>query len=45
MQIGMVGLGRMGANMTLRLLRDGHGVVVYDQNTEAAETLKAEGAR
>ncbi|MEO6197810.1 MAG: phosphogluconate dehydrogenase (NAD(+)-dependent, decarboxylating) [Dehalococcoidia bacterium] len=44
MQIGMVGLGRMGANMTLRLLRSGHDVVVYDRNTEAAETLKSEGA-
>jgi 6-phosphogluconate dehydrogenase len=45
MQIGMVGLGRMGANMTLRLLRGGHEAVVYDQNPDAAAPLVAEGAR
>jgi len=44
MQIGMIGLGRMGANMTLRLRRGGHDVVVYDPNTEAAKPLVAEGA-
>jgi 6-phosphogluconate dehydrogenase len=31
MQLGMVGLGRMGANMTTRLLRAGHELVVYDR--------------
>lgn len=44
MQLGMVGLGRMGANMTLRLLRGGHELVVYDRNPDAAQLLKAEGA-
>jgi 6-phosphogluconate dehydrogenase len=41
----MVGLGRMGANMTLRLLRGGHDLVVYDRNPAAADTLQAEGAK
>jgi 6-phosphogluconate dehydrogenase len=40
----MIGLGRMGANMTLRLLRGGHEVVAYDRNPAAAEALKSEGA-
>ena len=44
MQLGMVGLGRMGANMTLRLLRGGHEVVAYDRNQQAAQALKPEGA-
>lgn len=44
MQIGMIGLGRMGANMVRRLLRDGHECVVYDRNTEAVKTLAGEGA-
>lgn len=35
MQLGMIGLGRMGGNMTDRLLRDGHQVVVYDRSPEA----------
>ena len=39
MQIGMVGLGRMGANMTLRLLRGGHEVVAYDRTPDAAAKL------
>ena len=30
MQLGMIGLGRMGANMTRRLMKDGHDVVVFD---------------
>lgn len=37
MQLGMIGLGRMGANMTRRLLSDGHRVVVYDVNPAAVE--------
>ncbi|MGB5191506.1 MAG: decarboxylating 6-phosphogluconate dehydrogenase [Polyangiales bacterium] len=44
MDLGMVGLGRMGANLTRRLLRDGHRVVVYDVDPTAVATLIAEGA-
>ena len=44
MQIAMVGLGRMGANMTRRLMRDGHDCVVYDRDPEAVARLVAEGA-
>jgi 6-phosphogluconate dehydrogenase len=44
MQIGMVGLGRMGANMTLRLMNAGHQCVVYDLSQEAVKKLGSEGA-
>jgi 6-phosphogluconate dehydrogenase len=44
MQLGMVGLGRMGANLTRRLMRDGHHVVVYDVNPGAVQDLQQEGA-
>ena len=44
MQIGMIGLGRMGANMVRRLLRGGHECVVNDRNPEAVKALVAEGA-
>jgi len=44
MQLGMVGLGRMGANIVRRLMRDGHTCVVYDVNADAVATLVAEGA-
>ncbi|HEX5966360.1 MAG TPA: NAD(P)-binding domain-containing protein, partial [Pyrinomonadaceae bacterium] len=44
MQIGMIGLGRMGANMVRRLLRGGHECVVYDRNVEAVTTLGRECA-
>jgi len=44
MQIGMVGLGRMGANIVRRLMRDGHRCVVYDVNPVAVKELEAEGA-
>ena len=44
MQLGMVGLGRMGANLVRRLIRDGHECVVYDVNPDAISTLEAEGA-
>src|SRR5690606_18717877 len=44
MQIGMMGLGRMGANMVRRLMRAGHECVVYDINPEAVASLVAEGA-
>jgi len=44
MQIGMIGLGRMGANMVRRLLKGGHTVVVFDVNAKAVSDLAAEGA-
>ena len=44
MQIGMIGLGRMGANMVRRLLRGGHQCVVYDHHAEHAKVLAGEGA-
>src|SRR5258705_12585952 len=44
MQLGMVGLGRMGANLVRRLMRDGHRCVVYDMNADAVKNLAAEGA-
>jgi len=44
MQIGMMGLGRMGANMVRRLQRDGHECVVYDINPANVATLVKEGA-
>jgi 6-phosphogluconate dehydrogenase len=44
MQLGMIGLGRMGANMVRRLLRGGHECVVYDRHGEAMRTLAQEGA-
>ncbi len=44
MQLGMVGLGRMGANLVRRLMRDGHRCVVYDVNAAAVADLVAEGA-
>jgi 6-phosphogluconate dehydrogenase len=40
----MVGLGRMGANLSRRLMRNGHEVVVYDVNTDAVHQLESEGA-
>jgi len=44
MQLGMIGLGRMGANMTRRLLRAGHEIVVFDLDTDAVQAAAAEGA-
>jgi 6-phosphogluconate dehydrogenase len=44
MELGMIGLGRMGANMTRRLLRAGHRCVVYDVHAEATQTLAGQGA-
>jgi len=44
MQLGMVGLGRMGANMTRRLMRGGHQLVVSDLSPEAVKQLGGEGA-
>jgi len=43
MRIAMVGLGRMGANIARRLMRDGHECVVYDVNPESVAALAAEG--
>jgi 6-phosphogluconate dehydrogenase len=44
MEIGIVGLGRMGANIARRLMRDGHSCVVYDVNPEVTAALGEEGA-
>jgi 6-phosphogluconate dehydrogenase len=44
MQLGMVGLGRMGANLTRRLMRGGHEVVVYDVNADSVRQLEGEGS-
>ena len=44
MQLGMVGLGRMGANIVRRLLRDGHSCVVFDTDQDTVKALEAEGA-
>ncbi len=44
MQLGMIGLGRMGSNMTRRLLRGGHECVVYDRDPAAVQALADEGA-
>ena len=44
MQLGMIGLGRMGANLVRRLLHDGHRCVVYDVNVDAVAELAAAGA-
>jgi 6-phosphogluconate dehydrogenase len=44
MQLGMVGLGRMGANLVRRLMRAGHECVVYDLSVESVRRLEAEGA-
>ncbi len=45
MQLGMIGLGRMGSNMVLRLMRDGHDCVVFDRNQDAVAQLAKAGAR
>ena len=44
MQLGMVGLGRMGANIVRRIMNDGHTAVVFDTDPAAVEALAAEGA-
>ena len=43
-QLGMVGLGRMGANLVRRLMRDGHQCVVYDRSPGPIQQLASEGA-
>jgi 6-phosphogluconate dehydrogenase len=44
MQLGMIGLGRMGANMARRLMKNGHTCVVYDRSPEAVAALVKDGA-
>ncbi len=44
MQLGMIGLGRMGANLSRRLMRDGHQVVAYDHTESHVKQLTGEGA-
>jgi 6-phosphogluconate dehydrogenase (decarboxylating) len=44
MELGMIGLGRMGASMVRRLLRAGHQCVVYDVQPQAVEALARDGA-
>ena len=45
MQLGMIGLGRMGANIVRRLMRNGHHCVAYDVNPKAVQELAGEGAK
>ena len=44
MQLGMIGLGRMGANMARRLIKAGHEMVVFDMHAEAVQGMAGEGA-
>ena len=44
MRIGFIGLGRMGANMVRRLLRDGHEIVAYNRTAEKTREIAGEGA-
>ncbi len=44
MELGMIGLGRMGANMTERLIRGGHKVITYDRSAEAIQRVVDKGA-
>ena len=44
MQLGMIGLGRMGANMVRRLLKGGHQCVVFDMSPKAVQELSQEKA-
>src|SRR5260370_16067787 len=44
MQIGVIGLGRMGGNITRRLIQNGHEAVVYDPDANAIATLRKDGA-
>ncbi|MDQ4071829.1 MAG: NAD(P)-binding domain-containing protein, partial [Actinomycetota bacterium] len=44
MQLGMIGLGRMGANIVRRLMRDGHECLVFDANPDAVAALADDGA-
>src|ERR1700730_2307877 len=44
MQLGMIGLGRMGANLVRRLMRDGHRCVAYDRSADVVKQLESDGA-
>ena len=44
MELGMIGLGRMGTNMVRRLMKAGHQCVVYDLQAESVQALAKEGA-
>ncbi len=44
MQLGMIGLGRMGSNMVQRLMKDGHKCVVFDMNASVIKQLAKQGA-
>jgi 6-phosphogluconate dehydrogenase (decarboxylating) len=44
MELGMIGLGRMGTNMVRRLMRAGHHCIVFDTKTDAVQALAKEGA-
>src|SRR5437763_11866967 len=44
MQIGVIGLGRMGGNIVRRLMQHGHETIVYDRDAKAVATLAQEGA-
>ena len=44
MQLGMIGLGRMGSNLVRRLMRDGHHCVAYDRNPDVVKAMAGEGA-
>lgn len=44
MELGMIGLGKMGANMTIRLLGGGHALVVFDCSVEAVQAAVKSGA-
>jgi 6-phosphogluconate dehydrogenase len=44
MQLGMIGLGRMGANIVRRLIRGGHECVVFDVNPDVVAQIESEGA-
>ena len=43
MELGMIGLGKMGAQMTMRLVRGGHRMIVYDRNPEAVKPVAVKG--
>ena len=45
MQLGMIGLGRMGGNMVVRLMKAGHDCLVYDSHQEAVDALVGKGAK
>ena len=44
MKIGLIGLGKMGSNMVLRLLKESHEIVVYDRSPDPVKNLEKQGA-